>query len=105
MNVLAMAERPIDVSAHLDVATNVLTAMFVLVLLFFVVRPELWRRLCFDKVDARPAGLLRIGFGLVVLWTFVDLLVINVIGGIAARSSCGFLKRSTRACRPNWTSI
>ena len=65
---------PIDVSAHLPVATGVLWAILGLALLFFAVRPELWRRLWFTRVDPRPAGLLRIVFGLTVLWTIVDLL-------------------------------
>ena len=37
----------------------------------FVLRPELWARLWWTRVDPRPAALMRIGFGLVVLWTFV----------------------------------
>jgi uncharacterized membrane protein YphA (DoxX/SURF4 family) len=41
----------------------------------FLVRPELWRRLWFDRVDPRPAALMRIAFGLVVAMTFVDLLM------------------------------
>ena len=67
---------PVDVSAHLGVATTALWAGIILALLFFVVRPELWRRLWFQRIDPRPAGLLRIVFGVVVLWTIVDLLPI-----------------------------
>ena len=67
---------PVDVSAHLGVATTALWAGIILALLFFVVRPELWRRLWFERIDPRPAGLLRIVFGVVVLWTIVDLLPI-----------------------------
>ena len=65
---------PIDVSAHLPLATGVLWALLGLALLFFALRPELWRRLWFQRVDPRPAALLRIVFGLSVLWTVVDLL-------------------------------
>ena len=65
---------PVDVSAHLGVATTALWAGLLLALLFFVVRPELWSRLWLQRVDPRPAGLLRIVFGIVVLWTMVDLL-------------------------------
>ena len=68
---------PVDVSAHLDVATVALWVMLGLALLYFVFRPELWRRLWLDRVDPRPAGLLRIVFGVVVLWTMVDLIPIG----------------------------
>ena len=64
----------IDVSAYLPTATGVLWTVLALALLFFAVRPELWRRLWFQRVDPRPAGLLRIVFGISVLWTMVDLL-------------------------------
>ncbi len=65
---------PVDVSMHLAPATSALWLLLLLVMVFFAVRPELWRRLWFARVDARPAGLLRIAFGVVVLWTVVDLL-------------------------------
>ena len=68
---------PVDVSAHIDVATIVLWLILGLGLAFFAVRPELWRRLFLDRVDPRPAGLLRIVFGIVVLWTMVDLIPIG----------------------------
>lgn len=64
----------IDVAAHLPLATGALWTLLGLALLFFALRPELWRRLWFQRVDPRPAGLLRIVFGLAVLWTVVDLL-------------------------------
>ncbi len=72
------ADKPavVDVSAHLDTATAALWAMLALALGFFVLRPELWRRLWLTQVDPRPAGLFRIVFGIVVLWTMVDLLPI-----------------------------
>ena len=68
---------PVDVAGHIDVATIVLWVLFGLCLAFFAVRPELWRRLWLDRVDPRPAGLLRIVFGIVVLWTMVDLIPIG----------------------------
>jgi hypothetical protein len=68
---------PVDVSAHLDVATVALWVLLGLALLYFVFRPELWRRLWLGRVDPRPAGLLRIVFGVVVLWTMVDLIPIG----------------------------
>jgi len=40
---------------------------------FFVLRPEIWTRAFFVRVDPRPAGLLRIAFGIVVLWTLLCL--------------------------------
>jgi hypothetical protein len=64
----------VDVSAHLGSATAALWAMLALALGFFVLRPELWRRLWLTQVDPRPAGLFRIVFGVVVLWTLVDLI-------------------------------
>lgn len=65
---------PVDVSAHLGAATGALWAALGLAVLFFALRPELWRRLWLVRVDPRPAGLFRIVFGIVVLWTMVDLL-------------------------------
>ncbi|MCB9704645.1 MAG: hypothetical protein H6711_22395 [Myxococcales bacterium] len=66
--------RAVDVSAHLDAATAALWGGSALLVLFFVLRPELWRRLWFTKVDPRPAALTRIAVSLVVLWSLVDLL-------------------------------
>lgn len=72
---LAFEESKVDVSAHLTIATNVELTAIALVAAFFLVRPELWRRLWFDAIDPRPAALMRIAFGAVVLATFVTLLV------------------------------
>lgn len=66
--------KEIDVSAHLGPATTLTLAAIGLVLAFFIVRPELWKRMFFDRLDPRPAAIMRIVFGAVVLWTFVDLL-------------------------------
>lgn len=44
-------------------------------LIFFVIRPELWRRLVLRRVDPRPAALIRIFLGITVLWTVADLLM------------------------------
>ncbi len=63
----------IDVSAHAGQATTLLFTAIIMIAGFFVVRPELWRRLFFTRIDPRPAALMRIVFGFVVLWTFVDL--------------------------------
>lgn len=65
---------PVDVSAHLTLATGLLWLATACLVGFFVVRPELWRRLWLGRVDPRPAGLFRIVFGIVVLWTLLDLI-------------------------------
>jgi len=64
----------VDVSAHMSVATGVLWLGLACALGFFLVRPELWRRLWLERVDPRPAGLFRIVYGVVVLWTLLDLI-------------------------------
>ncbi|MBL4685703.1 MAG: hypothetical protein JKY37_14005 [Nannocystaceae bacterium] len=63
----------IDVSAHADDITTLILYAIVLIIAFFVVRPELWRRMLLVRVDPRPAALMRISYGFVVLWTFLDL--------------------------------
>jgi hypothetical protein len=67
-------DKEIDVSAHLGQSTTLTLTAIALVLGFFVVRPELWKRMFFDRLDPRPAAIMRIVFGAVVLWTFVDLM-------------------------------
>lgn len=67
-------EKEVDVSAHLGQATTLGLLGIGLVLAFFILRPELWKRMLFDRIDPRPAALMRIFFGAVVLWTFVDLI-------------------------------
>lgn len=64
----------VDVSAHIGEATTVIFTAIILIFGFFLVRPELWRRMLFTRIDPRPAALMRIVFGIVVLWTFVDLI-------------------------------
>lgn len=72
---MALADKPeVDISAHADLVTTLLMTVIGLLVAFFVVRFELWRRLLFQRVDPRPAALMRISFGLVVLVTFLDLL-------------------------------
>jgi hypothetical protein len=72
---LALFEEPeVDVSAHLPLVSWLILLAIGCLIAFFVVRPELWRRLWFQRVDPRPAALMRISFGLVVMVTFVDLL-------------------------------
>ncbi len=73
--VAMFADKEVDLSAHLGVATDYALYAIALLAAFFVVRPELWRRLFFDRIDPRPAALTRIAFGIVVLWTFLDLLM------------------------------
>jgi hypothetical protein len=69
------ADKPeVDVSAHLAAATQLQLLAIALILGFFAIRHELWKKLMFARIDARPAALMRIFFGLVVLWTFVDLI-------------------------------
>jgi hypothetical protein len=40
---------------------------------FGLLRPDLWSRCFFSRIDPRPAGLLRIAVGAVTLWTFLAL--------------------------------
>jgi len=74
LGVGAGAGRAVDLSADMDLATAAIFGVLALLALFFVLRPELWRRLWFTQVDPRPAGLMRITFGVVVLWSLLDLL-------------------------------
>lgn len=62
----------IDVSAAVPEATAAIVAIMALVALFFALRVDLWRRLWFRQVDPRPAGILRIAYGLVLLWALLD---------------------------------
>lgn len=57
--------------ARPDSFTYLLLALLGLGGVFFLLRPELWARLMLARVDPRPAALIRIGFGLVVLATFL----------------------------------
>jgi hypothetical protein len=76
LGLLAMffEDKDVDVSAHLDVATDLSLYAFALVIAMFVIRPELWQRLFMRRVDPRPVAMMRITFGFVVFWTFTDLL-------------------------------
>ncbi len=65
---------PVDLSPHLSLATGLLWLVTGCLVAFFLVRPALWRRLFLVRVDPRPAGLFRIVFGIVVLWTLLDLI-------------------------------
>lgn len=71
---LFFEEAEVDVSAHLPQVSWLILIALGLLAAFFIVRPELWRRLMFERVDPRPAALMRIAFGAVVMVTFVDLL-------------------------------
>ena len=73
----AAAKKDIDVSAHIDVATQSLWIASALIVLFFVLRPELWRRIWFARLDPRPAAFARMALGITALWTFADLFVLQ----------------------------
>jgi hypothetical protein len=70
---------PVDVSAHLDGSTTAFWLALAGLVAFFALRPEIWRRIWFRRVDPRAAGLLRIVFGTAILWTFLDLLRVSEI--------------------------
>lgn len=75
---LALAKaKEVDVSAHIDVATQWLWIAIALLLAFFVLRPELWRRIWFQRIDPRGPALARMALGITLVWTFVDFLVID----------------------------
>jgi uncharacterized membrane protein YphA (DoxX/SURF4 family) len=75
---LALAKKKeVDVSAHIDLATQYLWVAFALLIAFFVLRPELWRRLWFQRIDPRGPALTRIALGATLVWTFADLLVLQ----------------------------
>ena len=75
---LALAKKKtVDVSAHIEVATQYLWVALALIVLFFVLRPELWRRIWFKRVDARGPAIARILLGFTAVWTFFDLLVFD----------------------------
>lgn len=70
-------KQEVDVSAHLDIATQLLWIALALVIGFFVLRPELWRRLWFQRIDPRGPALARICLAITAIWTFADLLVLQ----------------------------
>jgi len=71
---LIAADKPIVVeAAHLDLATQSLWLVVALAVVFFAVRPELWRRLVIGPVDPRPMAIVRIAFGITIFWTLLDL--------------------------------
>ncbi len=75
---LALAKpKEVDVSAHIDVATQWLWIAVALLIAFFVLRPELWRRLWFQRIDPRGPALARMALGITLVWTFVDFLVLD----------------------------
>jgi uncharacterized membrane protein YphA (DoxX/SURF4 family) len=75
---LALAkQKEVDVSAHIDVATQWLWIAVALLIAFFVLRPELWRRIWFQRIDPRGPALARMALGLTLVWTFVDFLVLD----------------------------
>ncbi len=74
-SLLAFAKTPpIHVEpADMEHATSMLWLLVALVVAYFVVRPEQWKRAFIEEVDPRPAALVRILFGASVLWAFVTL--------------------------------
>lgn len=73
--ILALAEKIEIAKHHLSLSTELTLYGIGLLIVFFAIRPELWKRLWFTRVDPRPAALTRIAFGLVVFVTFFDLLL------------------------------
>ncbi|MGB1014974.1 MAG: hypothetical protein ACPG4T_12630, partial [Nannocystaceae bacterium] len=65
---------PVDVSAHLSQATTALWLLLATVLALIVVRFDVFRRLWLQATDPRPVACFRILFGLVVLWSLLDML-------------------------------
>jgi hypothetical protein len=51
-----------------------LWALALIAIAFFALRPELWRRLVLARIDPRPAGLMRIAFGSLLIWVWCGLL-------------------------------
>ncbi len=70
---LAANKRSVDVSADQGVASLAIVGLIGLLVFYFVLRPAHWRRIWFTRVDPRPAALMRIAFGIVVLWSLIDL--------------------------------
>lgn len=79
-SVVAHSSRPLpgaglDMSAHFALATDLAVTTCACLVVAVILRPELWRRLWFERIDPRPAALTRIGLGLIVLTTFANFLV------------------------------
>jgi predicted secreted protein len=69
---------PVNIAPeHLDQATMALWLGVATIALFFVVRPELWKKLWHERVDPRGAALARILLGISVLWCWIDLAVLG----------------------------
>lgn len=62
---------------HLDQVTTSLWLAVTAIAVFFVLRPELWKRLWLERVDPRGAALARIALGATVVWSFIDLAVLG----------------------------
>jgi len=74
---LAKTKKPevIIAANDLQMTTASLWLVVVGLVVFFVLRPGLWRRLVLKRVDPRPAALIRIFLGITILWTVADLLM------------------------------
>jgi uncharacterized membrane protein YphA (DoxX/SURF4 family) len=75
---LALAPKKAIVVSPEDLAlsTQLLWVFLALAVAFFLVRPELWRRFVLHEIDPRPAGILRITFGIAIFWTLLDLMMV-----------------------------
>ena len=74
---LAKAKKPevVVAAADMQLSTAALWLTVGSLLVFFALRPELWRRLFMSAWIRRPAALVRILFGITVFWTVADLLM------------------------------
>lgn len=69
---------PVDIlPEHLDQATMALWLGVATVALFFMVRPELWKKLWVERVDPRGAALARICLAVSIFWCWIDLAVLG----------------------------
>ena len=74
---LAKTKKPevIIAANDLQMTTASLWLVVIGLVVFFVLRPGLWRRLVLKRVDPRPAALVRIFLGITIFWTVADLLM------------------------------
>lgn len=74
---IAKAKKPEVIVAPEDLQMTTVSLWLAVgaVFVFFALRPGLWQRLFLRRVDPRPAALVRIFFGITLLWTVADLLM------------------------------
>jgi hypothetical protein len=68
---------PVIAPAHLDQVTLALWLGVAACGAFFLLRPELWKRLWLERIDPRGPALARIALGITLVWTFVDLTAVG----------------------------